>query len=106
MRTPCSQPRRGDFGGGYVSEERRFAGVGESSHAARDSVEAGQAEDGVLSCWRSANPNDETERQLPDPQRAVGNGLFRGYSKNRDKREYSVGQHRWRGLDQPRHLSI
>ena len=70
------QPLRGAFGGGYVSEERRFAGVGESSHAARDSVEAGQAEDGVLSCWRSANPNDETERQLPGPQRAVGNGLF------------------------------
>ena len=46
------------------------------AHAARDSVEAGQAEDGVLSCWRSANPNDETERQLPGPQRAVGNGLF------------------------------
>ena len=59
-----------------MSEERGFAGVGESSHAARDSVEAGQAEDGVLPCWRSANPNDETERQFPDPQRAVGNGLF------------------------------
>ena len=79
------------------------------AHAARDSVEAGlgsrfarrvrfpmgreppqgavMAEDGVLSCWRSANPNDETERQLPGPQRAVGNGLFRGYSKNRDKRD-------------------
>ena len=28
------------------------------------------------SCWRSANPNDETERQLPGPQRAVGNCLF------------------------------
>ena len=40
-----------------------------------------QAEDGVLSCRRSANPNDETERQLTGPQRAVGNGLFRGYSK-------------------------
>ena len=62
--------------GSAVSEERGFAGVGEPSHAAKDSVEAGQAEDGVLSCWRSANPNDETERQFPDPQRAVGNGLF------------------------------
>ena len=59
-----------------MSEERGFAGVGESSHAARDSVEAGQAEDGVLPCWRSANPNDETERQLTGPQWAVGNGLF------------------------------
>ena len=62
--------------GSAVSEERGFAGVGESSHAARDPVKAGQAEDGVLSCWRSANPNDETERQLPGPQRAGGNGLF------------------------------
>ena len=68
------------------------------AHAAGDSVEAGlgsrfarrvrfpmgreppqgavMAEDGVLSCWRSANPNDETERQLPGPQRAGGHGLF------------------------------
>ena len=68
------------------------------AHAARDSVEAGlgsrfarrvrfpmgreppqgavMAEDGGLSCWRSANTNDETERQLPGPQRAGGNGLF------------------------------
>ena len=66
------------------------------AHAARDSVEAGQAlaslgvfaslwvanpRKGRLwlkteSCWRSANTNDETERQLPGPQRAGGNGLF------------------------------
>ena len=57
--------------GSAVSEERGFAGVGESLDAARDPVKAGQAEDGVLSCWRSANPNDETERQLPGPQRRL-----------------------------------
>ena len=83
----CSKTAaRAEGRGAAASEERGFAGVGESSHAARDPVEAGQAEDGVLSCRRSANPNDETEPQLPGPQRAVGNGLFRGYSKNRDKR--------------------
>ena len=65
-------------------EERKFAGVGEALYAARRFVEAGlgsrfarrvrfpmgrdppqgavMAEDGVLSCWRSANPSDETER--------------------------------------------
>ena len=52
------------------------------AHAAGDPVETGQAEDGVLSCWRSANPNDETERQLPGPQRSDGNGLFQGLFKN------------------------
>ena len=84
--------------GSAASEERGFAGVGEALYVARRFVEVGlgsrfarrvrfpmgreppqgavMAEDGVLSCWRSANPNDETERQLPDPQRAVGNGLF------------------------------
>ena len=64
--------------GSAVSEERGFAGVGESSHAARDPVEAGQDEDGALSCWESANPNDETERQLPVPQRAAGKRAFLG----------------------------
>ena len=34
--TPCSQPLRGAFGGGYVSEESGFAGVGESLHATKD----------------------------------------------------------------------
>ena len=33
--TPC-QPLRGAFGGGYASEERGFAGVGEALYAARD----------------------------------------------------------------------
>ena len=59
-------------------------------HATRGPVEAGQAEDGVSSCRRSANPNGKTERQPSGPQRTSGNGLFRGYSKNRDKRALKI----------------
>ena len=40
---------RAEGRGSAASEERGFAGVGEALYAARRFVEAGQAEDGVLS---------------------------------------------------------
>ena len=86
--------------GSAVSEKRGFAGVGESSHAASDSVEAWlgsrfarrvrfpmgrappqgavMAEDGVLPCWRSANPNDETERRIRRAKRAAEGSGYSG----------------------------
>ena len=64
-------------GGATASEERGFAGVGEALYAARRFVEAGQAERSSLSSVRSANPNDETERQLPRIGAAVRRAVLR-----------------------------